>query len=63
MNINLCYLYSLDVWTIGLADGSIFVQEVLLQEHLFEICFNSRENSKKVLILKNQKHLDMSLSE
>ena len=47
----------------GLADRSIFVQEMVLQEHLFEICYNSYENSKYVLILKNEKHLYMSLSE
>ena len=55
--------YSLDDWTIRLADRSIFVQEVILQEHLFEIGYNSYENSKYDLILKNEKHLYLSLSE
>ena len=63
MDVILYYLYSLDDWTVGLTDRSIFVQEVVLQEHLFEICYNSHENSKYVLILKNEKHLYMSLSE
>ena len=53
MDVNLYYLNSLDDWTIRLADRWIFVQEVVLPEHLFEICYNSRENSKYVLILKN----------
>ena len=47
----------------GLADRSIFVQEMVLQEHLLEMCYNSHENSKNVLILTNEKHLYMSLSE
>ena len=41
MDLNLYYLYSLNDWTVGLADRSIFVQEVVLQEHLLDICYNS----------------------
>ena len=61
--VNLYYLYSLDDWTIALAEISIFVQEVVLHEPLLVICVNSRENSRYVLILKNEKHLYMSHSE
>ena len=57
MDVVLYYLYSLDDWTVGLADRLIYVQEVVLQEHLSEICYNLHENSKYVLILKNEKHL------
>ena len=57
MDVNLHYLYFLDDWTVGLADQSTFVQEVVLQEHLFEICYNSHKNNKYILILKNEKHL------
>ena len=63
MDVTLYNLYFMDNWTKGLADRSIFVQEVVLQEHLFDICNNSHENSKYVLILKHEKHLYMSLSE
>ena len=63
MDVKLYYLYSLGDWTVGLADRSIFVQEVVLQEHVLEMCYNSHEKSKYVLILKNEKHLYMSLSE
>ena len=63
MDVNLYYLYSLDNWTVVLADRSIFVQEVVLEEHMFDICYNSHENTKYILILKNEKHLYMSLSE
>ena len=52
MNVYLYYLYSLDDWKIGLGDRWIFVLEGVLQEHLFDICYNSREYSKYVLILK-----------
>ena len=52
MDIKLYDLYCLDDWTVGLADRSIFVQEVVLQEHLLEICYNSHENSRYVLNLK-----------
>ena len=62
MDVNLYYRYYLDDWSVGLADISIFVQEVVLQEHLFEICYNSLENTKYSLILKYEKHLYMSLS-
>ena len=34
MDVKLYYLYSLDDWTVGLADRSIFVQEVVFQENL-----------------------------
>ena len=63
MDVNLYYLYSKNDWTVGLADRSIFVQEVVLQEHLLQICYNSHEKSKYVLILKNEKHIYMSHSE
>ena len=63
MDVKLYYLYSLYDSTIGLADRSIFVQEVVLQEHLLEICYNSYEKSKYILILKNEKHLYISHSE
>ena len=52
MDVNLYYLYSLGDLTVGLADRSIFVQEVVLQEHVLEICYNSHEKSKFILILK-----------
>ena len=63
MDVNLYYLYSLGDWTVGLADSSIFVQEVVLQEYVLEICYNSHEKSKYILILKNEKYIYMSLSE
>ena len=49
----------------GWLNGWISRQIEFLPElvHLFEICYNPHENSKYVLILKNEKHLDMSLSE
>ena len=59
MGFNFHYLYSLDDSTVGLIDRSIFVQEVVLQDHLLEICYNSHEKSKFVLILKNEKCLYM----
>ena len=62
MDGNLYYLYSLDDRAVGLAAKSIFVQGVVLQENLFKICYNSHENSKYVLILKNEKHFYPSLS-
>ena len=62
MDVNLYYLYFPGDWTVGLAVRSIFVQEVVLQEHVLEICYNSHEKSKYILILKNEKHLYMSLS-
>ena len=52
MDIILYYHHSLDDWTVGLADISIFEQEVVLQEHLLEICYNSHENSRYVMNLK-----------
>ena len=48
---------------VGLAERTILVQEVVLKEHLFDICYNSQENSKYILILKNEHHIYMSLSE
>ena len=63
MDINLYYLYSLNDWTVALADISIFVQEVVLPERLLDICYNSHENSRYILVLKNEKHLYMSHSE
>ena len=63
MDVNLYYLYSLDNWTVGLSERLIFVQEVVLQELLFEICYNSHENSIYVLILENEKVIYTSLSE
>ena len=63
MDVNLYYPYFLDDWTVGLSIRLIFVQEVVLQEHLFEICYNSHENSTYVLIFENEKHIYMSLSE
>ena len=53
MNVNLYYLSSKNDWTVGLADRSIFVQGVVLQEHLLQMCYNSHEKSKYILILKN----------
>ena len=41
----------------------MFVLEVVLQEHLLEIHYNSHEKSKYLLNLKNDKHLDMPHSE
>ena len=46
MCIKLYYLYSLDDWAVGSTDISIFVQEVVLQERLLGICYNSLENFK-----------------
>ena len=63
MDVNMYYLYSLDDWTVGLSERLIFIQEVVLQEHLFKICYNSHENSTYVLILENEKHIYVSLSE
>ena len=53
MDINLYYLYFLDDGTVGLAGRSICVQEVILQEHRFEICYNSHKISKYAMILKD----------
>ena len=44
MCVKLYYLYSLDDWAVGSSDWSIFVQEVVLQERLLGICYNSLEN-------------------
>ena len=44
MCVKLYYLYSLDEWAIGSTDRSIFVQEVVLQERLLGIYYNSLEN-------------------
>ena len=44
--VKLYYLYSLDDWAVGSTDRSIFVQEVVLQERLLRICYNSLENFK-----------------
>ena len=44
MCVKLYYLYSLDDWAVGSTDRSIFVQEVVLQERLLGICYNSLEN-------------------
>ena len=41
----------------------MIVHEVVLQVRLFEICYNSHENSNYVLILKTDKHLYMSINE
>ena len=57
IDVNVHYPYSLDDWTVGSANRSIFVQEVVLQEYLFEICYNSHKNSKYVTILKNKKKI------
>ena len=35
-DVNFDYQYSLCDWTVGLADRSIFIQEVVLQEHVLE---------------------------
>ena len=43
MRVKLYYLYSLDDWAVGSTDRSIFVQEVVLQERLLGICYNSLE--------------------
>ena len=40
MDVFLYYVYSLDDWTVGLAHISIFVQEVVLEKHPVEICFD-----------------------
>ena len=45
MDVILYKLYSLDDWTVGLANRTSFVQEVVLQEHLFDICYNSSEKN------------------
>ena len=63
MGLNFHYLNSLDDSTVGLADRPIFGQEVVLQDHLLEICYNPHEKSKYVLILKNEKRLHMLHSE
>ena len=57
MDVNLYNRYSLNDWRVGLADRSIFVREVVFQEQLLQICYNSHEKSKYVLILKNEKHM------
>ena len=62
-DVNLYNLYSLDDWTVALAEISIFVQEVVLHERLLDMCYNWHENSRYVLILKNEKHLYVSHSE
>ena len=46
MCVKLHFFYSLDDWAEGSKDRSIFVPEVVLQEHLLEICYNSLENFK-----------------
>ena len=38
MDVNVCYLYSLDDLIVGFADILIFVQEMVLQEQLLDIC-------------------------
>ena len=43
--------------------GRFFLQEVVLQDHLFQMCYNSHEKSKYILILKNEKPIYMSHSE
>ena len=50
---------------VVLADISIFVQEVVFQERLLDIRYNSHENSRYmyILILRNEKHFYMSHSE
>ena len=63
MNVNLYYLYSKNDWTVGYTDWSIFVQEVVLQEHLLQMGYNSHEKSKYILILKNEKPIYISHSE
>ena len=40
---NLCYM---DDWAVGSTDRSISVQEVVLQERLLGIYYNSLENFK-----------------
>ena len=44
MCVKLYHLYSLDDWEVGSTDRSIFVQEVVLQECLLGIGYNSLEN-------------------
>ena len=63
MCVKLYYLYSLDDWEVGSTDRSIFVHEVVLQKRLLGISYNSLENFKSILMLKNEKHLNMWLSE
>ena len=46
MCVKLYYLYFLYDWAVGSTDRSIFVQEVVLQERLLVICYNSLENFK-----------------
>ena len=46
MCVKLYYLYSLDDWAVGPTDRSIVVQEVVLQERLLGIRYNSLENFK-----------------
>ena len=46
MCVKLQYLYSLDDWAVGSTHRLIFVQEVVLQERLLGICYNSLENFK-----------------
>ena len=63
MGVNLYYLHSLNDWMAGSADRWIFVQEVVLQEHMLEMCYKSFEKSGSVVILKSEKHLYMSYNE
>ena len=44
MCVKVYYLYSLDDWAVGSTERSIFVQEVVLQERLLGICYNSLEH-------------------
>ena len=48
---------------VVLADISIFVQEVVFQERLLDIRYNSHKDSRYILILKNEKHFYKSHSE
>ena len=63
MCVKLYYLYYPDDWAVGSTERPNFVQEVVFKERLLEICYNSLENFKKILILKNEKQLNMWLSE
>ena len=38
MHVNVYYIYSLDNWTVGLADRSMFAKEVVLKEYMLEMC-------------------------
>ena len=60
MVISLDYYYSLDDSILLLVDRSIFVQEVFLPAYLLGMSYNSHENNKKFVMLKNENYLYLS---